>query len=106
MRRASCLDAFSTYPYRTRLPGDTAHMPSTTLAESDFTDGAIDVLSLLVKCGLCASRGEARRLVQQGGVSVGGEKVGDIETKWDMARFTGEGQVIKKGKKVYHKVML
>ena len=86
--------------------GDTAHMPSTTLSESDFTGDTIDVLSLLVKCGLCASRGEARRLVQQGGVSVGGEKVGDIETKWDKARFTGEGQVIKKGKKVYHKAVL
>ena len=86
--------------------GDTANMPSTTLSESDFTGDTIDVLSLLVKCGLCASRGEARRLVQQGGVSVGGEKVGDIETKWDKARFTGEGQVIKKGKKVYHKAVL
>ncbi|MDY3281926.1 tyrosine--tRNA ligase, partial [Dysosmobacter sp.] len=86
--------------------GDTANMPSTTLSESDFTDDTIDVLSLLVKCGLCASRGEARRLVQQGGVSVGGEKVGDIEAKWDKARFTGEGLVIKKGKKVHHKAVL
>ena len=86
--------------------GDSEHMPSTTLSEADFTDGQMDVLTLLVKCGLCASRGEARRLVQQGGVSVGGEKVGDIEAKWDKARFTGEGQVIKKGKKVYHKAVL
>ena len=86
--------------------GESANMPCTTLCEGDFTDGQIDVLTLLVKCGLCASKGEARRLVQQGGVSVCGQKVGDIEAKWDCKACCGEGVVIKKGKKVYHKAIL
>ena len=86
--------------------GDSEHMPSTTLSEADFTDGQMDVLTLLVKCGLCASRGEARRLVQQGGVSVDGQKVGDIEAKWSCKDCAGDGIIIKKGKKVYHKAVL
>ena len=86
--------------------GDSQHMPSTTLAEADFTDGKMDILTLLVKCGLCASRGEARRLVQQGGVSVDGQKVGDIEAKWSFKDCAGDGIIIKKGKKVYHKAIL
>ena len=86
--------------------GDSEHMPSTTLSEADFTDGQMDVLTLLVKCGLCASRGEARRLVQQGGVSVGGQKVSDIEAKWSCKDCAGDGIIIKKGKKVYHKAVL
>ena len=86
--------------------GDSEHMPSTTLAEADFTDGQMDILTLLVKCGLCASRGEARRLVQQGGVSVDGQKVGDIEAKWSCKDCAGDGIIIKKGKKVYHKAIL
>ena len=63
-------------------------------------------MTLLVKCGLCASKGEARRLVQQGGVSVCGEKVSDIEAKFSCKACCGEGAIIKKGKKVYHKAML
>ena len=55
---------------------------------------------------LCPSKGEARRLVQQGGVSVDGQKVGDIETKWSCKDCCGEGVVIKKGKKVYHKAVM
>ena len=69
-------------------------------------EGQMDVLTLLVKCGLCASRGEARRLVQQGGVSVDGQKVGDIEAKWSCKDCAGDGIIIKKGKKVYHKAIL
>ena len=68
--------------------------------------GSIDVLTLLVKCGLAASKGEARRLVQQGGVSVNDEKVGAIETTFGCEQFTGDGVVIKKGKKVFHKAVL
>ncbi len=86
--------------------GSTANMPCTKLCEADFTDGQIDVLTLLVKCGLAASRGEARRLVQQGGVSVCGEKVTDIEKTFSCDSCCGEGAVIKKGKKVYHKAVL
>ena len=87
--------------------GDSANMPCTKLCRADFTaEGEIDILTLLVKCGLAASKGEARRLVQQGGVSVCGQKVADIEAKFSCKDCCGEGAVIKKGKKVYHKAML
>ena len=86
--------------------GDTEHMPTTELTNDDFGGGSIDVLTLLVKCGLAASKGEARRLVQQGGVSVNDEKVAAIETTFGCKQFTGDGVVIKKGKKVFHKAVL
>ena len=86
--------------------GDTEHMPTTELTNDDFGGGSIDVLTLLVKCGLAASKGEARRLVQQGGVSVNDEKVTAIETTFSCEQFTGDGVVIKKGKKVFHKAVL
>ena len=86
--------------------GDTEHMPTTELTNDDFGGGSIDVLTLLVKCGLAASEGEARRLVQQGGVSVNDEKVAAIETTFGCEQFTGDGVVIKKGKKVFHKAVL
>ena len=86
--------------------GDTEHMPTTELTNDDFGGGSIDVLTLLVKCDLAASKGEARRLVQQGGVSVNDEKVAAIETTFGCEQFTGDGVVIKKGKKVFHKAVL
>ena len=86
--------------------GDTEHMPTTEPTNDDFGGGSIDVLTLLVKCGLAASKGEARRLVQQGGVSVNDEKVAAIETTFGCEQFTGDGVVIKKGKKVFHKAVL
>ena len=86
--------------------GDTEHMPTTELTNDDFGGGSIDVLTLLVKCGLAASKGEARRLVQQGGVSVNDEKVAAIETTFGCEQFTGDGVIIKKGKKVFHKAVL
>ena len=86
--------------------GDTEHMPTTELTNDDFGGGSIDVLSLLVKCGLAASKGEARRLVQQGGVSVNDEKVSAIETTFGCEQFTGDGVIIKKGKKVFHRAVL
>ena len=87
--------------------GDSADMPCTKLCREDFSaEGEIDILTLLVKCGLAASKGEARRLVQQGGVSVCGQKVADIEAKFSCSACCGEGAVIKKGKKVYHKAVL
>ena len=86
--------------------GDTEHMPTTELTNDDFGGGAIDVLTLLVKCGLAASKGEARRLVQQGGVAVNDEKVSAIETTFGCEQFTGDGVIIKKGKKVFHRAVL
>ena len=86
--------------------GDTEHMPTTELTNDDFGGGSIDVLTLLVKCGLAASKGEARRLVQQGGVSVNDEKVAAIETTFGCEQFTGDGVVIKKGKMVFHKAVV
>ena len=86
--------------------GDTEHMPTTELTNDDFGGGSIDVLTLLVKCGLAASKGEARRLVQQGGVTVNDEKVTAIETTFGCEQFTGDGVVIIKGKKVFHKAVL
>ena len=86
--------------------GDTEHMPTTELTNDDFGGGAIDVLTLLVKCGLVASKGEARRLVQQGGVTVNDAKVDAIETTFGCEQFTGEGVIVKKGKKVFHRAVL
>ena len=81
-------------------------MPSTALSEGDFTGGSIGALMLLVKCGLAASNGEARRLVQQGGVAVGDEKVSDPTAQFAREKFAGGGVIIKKGKKVFHRVTL
>ena len=86
--------------------GNTADMPTTELTNDDLGGGQIDVLSLMVKCGLAASKGEARRLVQQGGVTVNEAKVTAIETTFGLEQFTGEGLVIRKGKKVFHRVVL
>ncbi len=86
--------------------GDTEHMPTTELTNDDFGGGSIDVLTLLVKCELAASKGEARRLVQQGGVSVNDQKVDAIETTFGCEQFTGDGVIIKKGKKVFHRAVL
>ena len=86
--------------------GDTEHMPTTELTNDDFGGGAIDVLTLLVKCGLATSKGEARRLVQQGGVTVNDTKVDAIETTFGCEQFTGDGVIIKKGKKAFHRAVL
>ncbi len=79
-------------------------MPCTKLCRKRFTDGKIDIIELLVTCGLCASNGEARRLVQQGGVTVNDQKVAAIDVTFDQDQFAGDGVVIKKGKKVFHRV--
>ena len=86
--------------------GDAADMPSTALSGDDFTGGSIGALTLLVKCGLAGSNGEARRLVQQGGVMVADEKVSDPAAQFPKERFAGEGVIIKKGKKVFHRAVL
>ena len=78
------------------------NMPTTAIPAADLQDGGIGILTLMVKAGLCASNGEARRLVQQGGVSVNNEKVTDPK-----AIITLDGEtIIKKGKKVFHKVVV
>ena len=85
--------------------GNTENMPTKELAADDLTDGAIDILTLLVKTGLVPSKSEARRAVEQGGVTVDGEKVTDIK-----ATFTADalknGIVLKRGKKSFMKVTM
>ncbi len=83
-----------------------ADMPSTTLSSGDLTDGKIAVLDLLVKCGLAPSKGEARRLVQQGGVSVDDVKVTDVMQTVSAEAFEKGHVILRKGKKVYHKALL
>ena len=85
--------------------GDAEHMPNTQLTEADLTDGSIGILTLMVKAGLAASNGEARRLVVQGGVLVDGEKVAAPTVSFTAEQLS-KGIVIKNGKKVYHKVSL
>ncbi len=86
--------------------GQAENMPCTQLSAEDLTDGSIDILTLFVKCGLAASKGEARRLVQQGGVLVDGEKVSDIAARWSSQELGGDGLVLRKGKKIYHRVQM
>ena len=84
--------------------GDSANMPTSVLTDADFENGGINVLSMLVTTGLCPSRGEARRLVQQGGVTVDDVKVASIDESLARERFEGEGIIVRKGKKVFHRV--
>lgn len=86
--------------------GSTANMPTFELSEEDFTDGSIDILGVLQKSGLCASRSEARRNVEQGGVSVDGSPVKDIKAAFAKDRFAGDGMVFKRGKKNFMKVVV
>ena len=86
--------------------GNTADMPTTELTSDDLGGGQIGIIPLLVKCGLCASNGEARRLIQQGGIVVNDEKVTSIDAAFGLEQFTGEGLVIRKGKKVFHRAVL
>ncbi len=86
--------------------GDRGEMPTTELVNDQFGDGQIGILNLLVACGLAPSKGEARRLVQQGGVSVNDEKITDIDRKFGCELFLGEGLIIKKGKKVFHRAVM
>ena len=85
---------------------NTSDMPSTDITADDFTDGAIGILDLMLKCELIPSKGEGRRLVQQGGVSLNDEKVTDPATQLTAESFAEGFVVIKKGKKVFHKVNL
>ena len=82
---------------------DAENMPATVLKASDLQAGSLSILDALVACGLASSKGEARRLIQQGGISLDGEKVADPTTTL-AAGALAKGIVIKKGKKVYHKI--
>ncbi len=86
--------------------GNAADMPKTTLSAEDLDDGAVDILSMLVKSGLVPSRSEARRAVQQGGVTVDGEKVEDIYKSYTGKELSGEGLVLKRGKKKFCKILM
>ena len=84
---------------------DDANMPTTELTEADLAEGKLDVITLLVKCGLVATRSEGRRLIQGGGVLVNEEKITDLNTAYTVGQLK-EGLKIRKGKKVYHKAIL
>ena len=85
--------------------GASANMPTIEVSADDFANGTMDIMAVLVKAGLCESRSEARRGVQQGGVSVDGDKVTDISTTYTLDDFAGEGKVVKRGKKKFAKVV-
>lgn len=86
--------------------GDSAHMPTLELTAADFADGDLDILALLVKAELAPSRSDARRAVQQGGVSVADEKVTDIQTTYGADAFGADGLVVKRGKKKFVKIIV
>lgn len=86
--------------------GAAAEMPTAELSDADFSDGSIDLLSIVQKSGLCTSRSEARRNVEQGGVSVDGEIVKDIKTVYTKEQLSGEGIVVKRGKKNFRRVVV
>jgi len=86
--------------------GNAENMPTFELSDEDFVDGKIDILGVVAKAGLTASRSEARRAVEQGGVTVNGEKVADIKTLYEKADFDGEGLIVKRGKKNFKRVIV
>lgn len=85
--------------------GNAVKMPTTSLTEEDFTDGSIDILSLLLKAELVPSKSEGRRAVEQGGVSVDNEKITDMKALFTLEQLQGDGIVIKRGKKNFRKVI-
>ena len=82
------------------------NMPTTTLSDADFTDGKIDILDILLKTNITKSRGEGRRLVQQGGIVVDEKKVESIDESIPQEKLAGDGVIIRKGKKVFHKAFV
>ena len=77
-------------------------MPTTELSDDNFADGKIGIIELLIKAGFASSRGEGRRLIEQGGVSIDNEKITDLCKSFEKSSFT-DGMIIKKGKKSYHR---
>ena len=86
--------------------GSLDNMPAPELTADKLEGGKIGAINLLVACGLCASNGEARRLIQQGGVAVNDVKVASIDVTFDQEQFSGDGVIIKKGKKVFHRAFV
>lgn len=86
--------------------GNAADMPTCELEEADFTDGGIDILAILQKSGLAPTRSEARRNVEQGGVTVEGEAVSDVKAVFAKEQFSGDGMIVKRGKKKFVRVIL
>ena len=86
--------------------GVAAQMPTTELFEEDFTDGSIDLISVLCKSGLVQTRSEGRRAIEQGGVTLGEEKITDVKASFGKDTFAGEGIVLKRGKKNFRKLIL
>ena len=84
--------------------GMSEDMPTTELVASDLTDGAADIMTLLVKTGLCPSKSDARRNIQQGGVTANDEKITDISRSFAAAELA-EGVILRRGKKSYHRVV-
>ena len=82
---------------------NTENMPTTTMEDADFTDGKVLVIDMLIKSKLCASKSEARRLIQQGGVFVADEKITSLDAALEASALEGDGVIVKKGKKTYHK---
>ncbi len=85
--------------------GSLENMPTTELNEDMFTEGAIDIISMMVAAGMVASRSEGRRAIEQGGVTVEGEKVTDIGMKFTKEDLSGEGKIVKKGKKSFNRII-
>ena len=81
-------------------------MPTVELEEGDFADGSIGILDLLVKAGVAASKGEGRRLVTQGGISVNDAKISDIAFAVSKEEIVKGEVILKKGKKVFYKIVL
>ena len=86
--------------------GDMSNVPSTALEAGALTDGTIGILDLMLKCGLVPSKKEARRLIEQGGVELDGQKVTDVNASVSAGQLSGDGVMIKKGKKVFHRASL
>ncbi len=85
--------------------GSLENMPETVITEENLRDGKIDIIGILVAAGLVTNRSEGRRAVEQGGVTVDGEKVTDIKTEYTLADLAGEGRVVKKGKKSFSRIV-
>ena len=86
--------------------GDMSNVPTTTLTAENLTDGSIGILDMMVTCKLAPSKKEARRLVEQRGVTVNDEKVSDVNTRYTADDLSGDGIMVRKGKKVYHRVQM
>ncbi len=86
--------------------GNAADMPTCELEEADFTDGSIDILAILQKSGLAPTRSEARRNVEQGGVNVEGETVSDVKAVFAKEQFSGDGMIVKRGKKKFVRIVV